>query len=87
MKVETKYNVGDVRYYLYGRKIVKAKISSILVKLNAKGVSEEIYNIQFRSDMFNLFCTKSVIFDSAQEFDKYTATTKEELINKLFAEV
>ena len=82
MKVETKYNVGDVRYYLYKRKIVKAKISFILVKLNAKGVSEEIYNIQFNS--VGLFCTKTVTFDSAQELDKYTAITKEELINKLF---
>lgn len=85
MKVETKYNVGDVRYYLYERKIVKAKISSIFVKLNTKGISEEIYNIQFSSD--GLFSTKTVVFDSTQELDKYTATTKEEMINKLFAEV
>lgn len=55
MKIETKYNIGDIVYFQTHSKIEKAKVINIRVELTYIGIFEPIYTMTTEFDSYKLW--------------------------------
>lgn len=74
MKIETKYNIGNKVWFIYGRSVSKGTIKEVLVSL----ISDEYGNINTSIDYIVM---TGYIEERVEE--NHLFTTKEELLKSL----
>lgn len=70
MKIETKFNVGDIVYYVSGNNIKKEKVEKITITIENEKCKDNI-NIVYKLDISGSSFIQNALFKDFEEFKDF----------------